>query len=321
MYITRLATIADRTQIAPLWKAFAQERVKRDSSVQIKPDFDFVEYVGQQIQKPLSFCYVVEHCLESSSAQKTIVGFLHTYAYDEAPSANRSPVFLQQHHQANPFTYRRVGTVMGLYIEEEHRRLEVINQLVEAAMQRAETLKLTDINISASVEQVSLHKLLKRLGFSQTVVQYQKHYEYSPTDNLPDLHPESIKNLPSIGQPQPLRNLKTKELVRNRDGKVAQITPTIDIQGNLLKTSQGLPIYPPPVLNPQTQEFIFKDDGELLLCPLLIDEQGQIIEKEGKVMFGSPVIELKNGESYFQRNEKGDYVFTTTIRNASFYNS
>jgi hypothetical protein len=44
----------------------------------IKSDFDFARYVGYQLSKPLSFCFVLQY-------EQELVGFLSIYFYDEAP--------------------------------------------------------------------------------------------------------------------------------------------------------------------------------------------------------------------------------------------
>jgi hypothetical protein len=81
-YTQRLATLDDVPTIAPLWKALVHSREHLDPAMQVKPDFDFTEYVTFQITKPLSYCYLLEHHQDN---QTTIVGCLFIYFYDENP--------------------------------------------------------------------------------------------------------------------------------------------------------------------------------------------------------------------------------------------
>lgn len=54
-YTHRQATAADAAEIAPLWAGFAQERTAVDPSMLLKANFDFLQYVQRQLEKPLSF--------------------------------------------------------------------------------------------------------------------------------------------------------------------------------------------------------------------------------------------------------------------------
>ena len=46
VYTQRLACVEDAPQIAPLWQAFAQQRAIADPSMQLKPGFDFEQYIA-----------------------------------------------------------------------------------------------------------------------------------------------------------------------------------------------------------------------------------------------------------------------------------
>ncbi|WP_179051991.1 GNAT family N-acetyltransferase [Nostoc sp. TCL26-01] len=177
-YIQRIATPADKSAIALLWKAFIEVRSLNDPTLTPTPGFDYERYVENLLSKPLSYCFVLESGGE-------LVGFLFTYIYDEAPPPNL-PEGLNILEK--PFKPRRVGSVLGLYVQEQHRKLETIKLLVDAALVQAEALKVTDIDVSIGAEQEGIHALLARLGFTKATVQYVKHYEVIET-HLPSLHP------------------------------------------------------------------------------------------------------------------------------------
>jgi ribosomal protein S18 acetylase RimI-like enzyme len=177
-YIPRIATPEDKSMIAPLWKAFMEARSQNDPTLILTPGFDYERYIENLLLKPLSYCFLLETAGE-------LVGFLFTYIYDEAPPPNL-PEGLNILEK--PFKPRRVGSVLGLYVQEKHRNLETIKLLVDAALVKAESLKVTDIDLSIGAEQTGIHALLEKLGFTKATVQYVKHYAVIRTD-LPSLDP------------------------------------------------------------------------------------------------------------------------------------
>ena len=80
-----------------------------------------------------------------------------------------------------------------MYVQEFHRKPSTITLLTEAAIAKAEELKVTDIDLLISIDQTGIHALLERFGFTKAAIQYTKHYDITGT-NLPNLRP-SYKNL------------------------------------------------------------------------------------------------------------------------------
>ena len=309
-YIQRLATLADTSEIAPLWQAFAQQRTNADSSMKLKSNFDFCKYVEAQLKKPRSYCFILEYLSSHTSDSKNIVGFLSTYVYDEAPPPELST---ELESLENPFQPRRVGSVLGLYVQEKHRQPENIKLLIDAALAQAEDLKITDIDLLIGEEQRGIQALLKRAGFSKTAVQYTKHYQVTTT-NLPSLHPP-------VPQPASLTDLspkaipfhdpKTQEIIHNPQGRPVFLEPLTDESGKVLKNSRGLPIYPIPVREPQSQAWLFDQQGKLVVRPVVRDEKGKVVENEqGIPQFYSPVYERLDGKLRLKCDQKGNYVFS-----------
>ena len=302
VYTQRIATLDDANAIAPLYKAFAEARSLADPfSMPIIPDFDYERYVAYQLAKSLSFCFVVEY-------EKELVGFISIYLYDEAP-----PTDLPSDLEIldNPFKPRRVGAVLGLYLQELHRKLETIKLLIDAATKKAESFKITDIDVLVSKDQTGVHALLEKTGFTKSAVQYTKHYEINET-NLPSLHPHHQEvNRINISTPTaiPLRDPLTNELVKNLAGETIYLEAIKDETGKILKTSRGLPIYPIPVRDPQTQNWVFDESGNLIVAPLLWDEKGELIEIDGIPKFKSPVYDYENGKLSLKVDEEGKYMF------------
>ena len=58
------------------------ERQNLDPSMKIKPNFYFEKYVSYQLNKSLSYGYLLEY---ETNNQSQIVGCLLVYCYDEAP--------------------------------------------------------------------------------------------------------------------------------------------------------------------------------------------------------------------------------------------
>ncbi len=348
----RLAPPADARSIAPLWHAFARERAAADPSTILKPNFDFTQYVTRQLEKPNTRCWVLESIptdidlsaskpstekLErnlpsfappaspASSAseapdapetpQTPIVGFFFTYTYDETPPPNCPEDLRQEHEWENPFLPRRVGGVLGLYVHPEHRHAAAIQSLIETGIEYAQQQKLTDIDLLISAEQTGIHRLLERFGFTQAAVQYTKHYDI-PTDTpLPSLH-STHPEFPEVQPPEPaalaLHDPTTGELIRNPQGEPAFRLPLRDENGELLRTSSGLPVYPDLVRDPQTQQWVFDGDGELVVCPLLRDKDG-IVEYRGIPQFHPPA--YQRGQLRLQQDDRGNYVFRDVERN------
>ena len=149
-YKHRLATTSDTTAIAILWEAFAQDRANVDPSMVVKPDFNYTKYIARQLNNPLTYAWVLEH---ESETQTTIVGCMIIYFYDEAPPANLPQEMLENHQVDNPFVFRRVGSVLGVYIKPEHRQPEAIKLLTNAGIAKAEEIKVNDIDLLISADQ------------------------------------------------------------------------------------------------------------------------------------------------------------------------
>ncbi len=300
-YIQRLATPDDKNALVSLWRFFAVEREKVDPSMRIKSDFDFARYVGYQLSKPLSFCFVLQY-------EQELVGFLSIYFYDEAPPPQLKT---ELEMLENPFIPRRVGAVLGLYVEEQHRQPPTIKLLIDSALKKAEEIQVTDIDLLVSIEQTGIHALLKRYGFTESAIQYTKHFQVTG-DNLPSLHPafgEYQRLDLATNQAIPLRDPLTNEIAKNLQGETIYLEPLQDETGKILKSSRGLPIYPLPLRDPQTHKWVFDQTGKLVLCPVLRNKKGEIIERDGLPQFQSPVYEYETGKLSLKRDELGNYCF------------
>ena len=300
-YIQRLATPNDQNAIASLWRFFAAERQKADPSMQIKSNFDFERYVGYQLSKPLSFCFVLQY-------EQQLVGFLSIYFYDEAP-----PPELKAELEMfeNPFIPRRVGAVLGLYVEKKHQQLQTIKLLIDAALKKAEEFKVTDIDLLVSSEQTGIHALLERRNFTKSAIQYTKHFQVTE-NSLPSLNPHygERQHIDFVTTKAiPLRDPLTNEIATNPQGEMIYLEPLQDETGKILKSSRGLPIYSLPLRDPQTQKWVFDATEKLVVCPVLRDEEDEIIEKNGIPQFESPVYEYENGQLSLKRDEAGNYCF------------
>jgi hypothetical protein len=211
----------------------------------------------------------------------------------------------------NPFVPRRVGAVLGMYVEESHRKPSTITLLTEAAIAKAEELKVTDIDLLISIDQTGIHALLERFGFTKAAIQYTKHYDITET-NLPDLRPSYENSGATISNPGaiPLKDPQTQALVRNAQGEGVYLYPLTDESGEWLKNSRGLPIYPIPVRDPQSQEWVFDESGELVVCPVAYDEQGKIQELEGIPQFRLPTYDYVEGKLMLKQDNRGNYLFS-----------
>ncbi len=313
VFAQRLATTEDTKVLSSLYQSFISERVQREAGKSqpqsaIKSDFDYHQYIEYQLKQPNHFCFVLE---ERNTSE--LVGFLLTYAYDESspPDLDINAPFLE-----NPFKPRRIGSVIGLYVKPEHRQSENIYLLVEAAIAKAEDLKLTDIELLIDVEEKGVQALLKRAGFLPTAIQYSKHFEVDETD-LPSLHHshladeerENIKGKITVF-PIPLRDAKTKQIVKNPQGEDVFLEPLKDKDNNYLRNAQGMPIYPVPIRDPQSNNWVFNQQGNLVFSPILTDDQGDVVcDSRGMVKFCPPVYERKNGKLQLKVDEQGNYVF------------
>lgn len=313
-YTHRLATLEDATAITPLWQAFATERAAANPSMVVKPNFDFLKYVTHQLNKPLTFCWVLEH---QTNNQKTIVGCLFLFFYNEAPPPNLPPELIEQHEIENPFLPRRICTALGLYIEPPHRQPAAIKQLIDAGIQQAEAMQVTDIDLMIAADQTGIQALLERAGFTKSAVQFTRHYSIPTNIELPSLHPPHPE-LAEIALPTPnaipLRDPDTNELIRNPKGEPVFLKPLRDEKGELLLTSNGLPIYPTPVRDPQKDDWVFNSLGELVVCPVLRDDNGKIVEHQEIPQFHPPVYEYVEGEIRLKQDSSGNYVFCAVER-------
>lgn len=308
-YTCRCATLEDADPLGLLWSRFAQEREIADPSLSIKPGFDFQAYIVQQLNRPLSYGWVLEKNIENNPL---MVGCVFVYFYDEAPPPDLPLEWQSDHELNNPFKSRRVGSVLGMYIEPEDRNPQTIHLLADAAIAKAYEMKVSDLDILVSAEQTGMHAFLSRLGFTKAAVQYTKELAIADPENLPSLHPPhpDLKVAESRGSYAiPLYDPNTHELVKNSDGEPLFLTALCDEDGGVLKTSEGLPIYPNPVRHPHTQELVFDDRGDLLVCPVIKNDKGQVLEVQGIPQFYPPDYEMANGKLNLRKDDKGNYLF------------
>jgi ribosomal protein S18 acetylase RimI-like enzyme len=319
LYSNRLATLDDASAIAPLWQAFASERAEQDPSMMVTPDFDFTKYVAHLLEKPLSYGWLLEHSESEQSSTKKIVGCMFVYFYDEAPPVNIPTELLTEHKLYNLFVPRRVGSVLGLYVQPEHRHDYAIALIANAGIQQAEEKQVSDIDILVSSDQTGVHALLERAGFTQAAIQYTKHYTLAANANLPSLHPPH-PDLPSFegteAQPiaLPLKDFKTNELVRDRNGEVVFLMPIKDESGKILTTSNGLPIYPLAIRDPQTEDWVFDSSGKILSCPVLREKDGQMVEQDGMPQYIQPKYHSVKGKLQLLQDSENNYVFQKVER-------
>ncbi|MBZ8180517.1 GNAT family N-acetyltransferase [Oscillatoria salina] len=309
-YTCRLATPADSPKLVPFWQNFAQERAAVDPSMIVKPNFNFEKYIQNQLDKPLSFCYLLE---QQNNEQKTIVGCLFIYFYDEAPPPDLPSELVTEHEQENLFLPRRVASVLGMYVHPEHRHPEAIKLLTNAGIGKAEEMKVNDIDLLIGADQTGIQALLQRAGFTKAAVQYTKHYSLPDDADLPSLHPPHPEiDFPEVPTPNaiPLHDPQTHALVRNPQGEPVFLFPLKDDQGELIKLSNELPIYSTPVRDPQTQDFVFDKNGELVVCPVLRDENNQVVEYQGIPQFHPPAYQKVSGKITLKQDSDGNYVFS-----------
>ncbi|MDJ1178441.1 GNAT family N-acetyltransferase [Roseofilum sp. BLCC_M91] len=312
IYTCHLATQEDTAKIAPLMAAFSQERAAIDPTRTLKPDFDFEGYISDRINKPLHYFWLLEHTEPKLPNYSAIVGYLFVYAQDEAPPPDLPADLVHRHHEARMYEPRRVGTALAFYIHPRHRKPKAIKQLIEAGIQQAKEWKITDLDVQVGADRQGLQALLERCGFTRTAVQYTCHFNLSPDEELPSLHPPHPQQHP-IAIPEfdalPLRDPHTQELVMNAEGKPVFLKPLRNEAGEVLKTSQGLPVYPTPVQDPQTQAWVFDRSGELLTCPVLRDRQGQVVEYQGIPQYRPPVYHISQGQVTLKQDGEGRYLF------------
>ncbi|MFK0735557.1 MAG: GNAT family N-acetyltransferase [Gloeotrichia echinulata GP01] len=305
-YQQRLATPKDKTAIAPLWYAFAQERSQADAAITLKPNFDFERYIEYQLTKRHTYCFVLEF-------GQQIVGFICIYIYDEALP---SDLIMDIEILDNPFHPRRVGAVLGLYVQEAHRNPETIKLLIDVAIAKTEELKVSDIDVLISIEQTGIQALLTRYGFTKSAIQFTKHFAI-PDTNLPSLHAHLHQEVEFPAGAIPLQEPKNHTVVKNSRGETVYLYPVKNPDGVIYKNSQGLPIYPTPIRDPQTQEWVFDSNGDLVVCPAIFDVDGEVVEYQGIPQFCLPSYELIDGKLQLKRDVHGNYVFAEIAKEAS----
>ena len=315
-YTQRLATKQDLKFLAKLWKTFAEQRTQVNPSLVLKPNYNFERYIANHLEKPLSFFYVLEHYDSNNSPEKTTVGFLNIYFFDESPAPDLPKHMAEFQEAANPFQPRRVGTSLGLYVEENHRQPEAIKLLVDTGIKKAEELKVTDINLLIGSDQKGIYALLKKLGFSHTGIQLTKRYDINE-NNLPSLHPPRQK-LENLEQPTPdsipLKDPRTNDYVRNSKGDIVFLKPLTDKTGKFYQDSRGLTVYGLPIRHPETKDWVFDDEDNLVLCPPLLNEKNEIVEYQGSPQFYPPIFENVSGKLIPKKDEKGNYLFADVER-------
>ncbi len=303
MYYQRQANLDDATKIAPLWKAFLQKRSKHDPSIILKPNFDYVAYIKQKLESESIYGFLLEH-----GEKKDIVGFLFVYVHDETSYLDNGGI------TDSPFQPRRMGGAIGMYIKEEHRKPEAITLLVESAIALAKELKISNIDLLISMEQKGIHKLLERFGFKKAAIQYTQNYEITHED-LPKLGTPKTQGI-AVKMPTPslipLRDPLTQQPVINPQGKQVFLHPVTNEAGEILRSSNGLPVYPTPLRDPQTQDWVFDKSGELVVCPVELESMGKVKEHNGIPVFQKPIFEQIDDKLVLKTDEMGNYLFTQT---------
>lgn len=284
-------------------------------------DFPYETYIEQQLAKDLVFCWLLENVSELSNNEGNFgdrtfeIGFLLGRYHDESPPPNLSQNLLDRHRINHPYQYRRVASVLALYVEPKHRNPEAIGLLVDAALQHAESMKVTDIDLMVGAQLSGLQSLLERLGFTRTAVQYTRHYNLPDGIELPNLHP-SIPELEDFEPPAPraipLRDPKTGELIKSPQGNPVFLQPLENLPGG--KASQT-PVYATPVRDPQTQSFVFDPQDQLVVCPILRNKEGEVFTHKGLPQFQPPAYECISGKLQLKQDGNGNYLFCDAERN------
>ena len=316
-YTHRLATPEDAPKIAPLMAAFSRERAEIDRTRQLKSDFDFTAFIRDRLSQPFHDIWLLEYNENKVPNQTTAIGYLFTHFRDEAPPSDLPSDLADRHRQNRPYEFRRVGTALGFYIHPKHRQPKVIKQFIEVGIEQARELKISDLDIQVGADKTGLQKLLKRLGFQQTSVQYTLHFDLPQDAELPSLHPSSSqRETPDFPQPDrlPLRDLNTQQIVCDPQGEPIFLTPLKNEEGELLKTSKGLPIYPTPICHPQTRNYLFNEAGKLVVSPVLRDDNGEIIEQNGIPIFHPPAYQFVKGQLQLHKSSTGEYIFCDVER-------
>lgn len=317
LYTTALASDSNKSELGKLWMEFANERIQHDPSIAVENNFDFEKYVGYQLAKSLTFCWQLEQTDENSSGDKTTVGFLLGRYHDESPPRNLSQTLLDRHRLNHPYQYRRVGSVLALYVQPKHRNPEAIKLLVNVALQHAESMAVTDIDLMAGAQLGGLQSLLEKLGFTRTAVQYTRHYDLPDNIERPDLHPPipSVDGFnPPAHQSIPLRDPKTGDIIKGPQDNPVFLHPLEDVaQGE----APQLAVYPTPVRDPQTQNFVFDSTGQLVVCPVLKDENGNIFTYKGIPQFQTPAYAYVEGKLQLKQDAEGNYLFCDAERDST----
>ncbi|OJJ15747.1 hypothetical protein BI308_24100 [Roseofilum reptotaenium AO1-A] len=268
-YTCRLATLEDAAEIALLWAKFAHEREMADPALSIKSDFNFQAYIVQQLKRPLSYGWVLE------DAQKTpsIVGCLLVYCYDEAPPPNLPLEWQSEHKLNNPFKPRRVGSVLGLYIEPEYRNPQTIQLLTDAALDKAYEMKVSHLDILVSAQQTGMQAFLNRSGFTKPAVQYTRELAIIDEGELPM---KTLEGLPIYANP--VRHPQTQDWVFDRQGNLLVCPVVKDDTGQVLEL-QGIPQFYPPDYEWVNGELRLKQDeqGNYVFCDVERDREGTIV--------------------------------------------
>ncbi len=315
-YSVRFASSEDSMELSEFWRKFMYERSKNDNSIILNPHFQVEESLLNKLSDPLTFCWILEHFVSNTETYRPGIGFLIGRYHDESPHPNLSQTLLERHRLNHPYQYRRVGSVLALYVQPEHRTPKVIKLLVETALQHAELMKVTDIDLMVGAQLSGLHSLLEKLGFTQTAVQYTRHYDLPEGTDLPNLHPpipevEDFK--PPAPRAIPLRDPKTGELVKSPQGEPVFLQPLVSFSE---VEEIKLPVYPTPVRDPQTQSFVFDVQGQLVVCPVLRDENGNIFTHKGLPQFQTPAYEYINGKLQLKQDTEGNYIFCDAERDS-----
>jgi hypothetical protein len=241
------------------------------------------------------------------------------YFYDEAPPPHQPESLMDRHNFGHPLKPRRVGSVLGIYIQEEHRLPDNVKLLVNTALKKAEDMKVTDIDVVISEDQTGMQALVTRLGFTKVATQYIRRFTISDNTELPSLyppHPElELPELPPVPTALPLKDIKTQECVRNSQGEVIFYYPLLNEAGEPILSSQGLSIYPSPLIDLETSEYIFDNDGKLVVYPVLYDETGNVFEYQGLVQFHPPVYKKNGGKLQLIKDDYGKYIFADVEKN------
>lgn len=185
----RMAEMDDAVPLVPLWKEFCRERAAVDPSMILKQRFDYEAFSRYVLGQPLSFCLLLD-AVPTSSPDPTdpiLAGFLSFFYFDESPPG-QSPDAARRGTYDNPFEPRRCCNIFGIYVKPPFRQQGGASLMLNQWVAHTEEMKVSDIDVLISSDQVGLQKYFRTSGFAEAAVQFTRHRNVPRGVPLPNLH-------------------------------------------------------------------------------------------------------------------------------------